>query len=188
MKFLGSHNWQRKFTDIAQQFWEHKNELQHRLAIHTNHGVAVGNKALVQIQADLTHVNRVMEMVFEQLNSNEERKVAKFVENKGGRERVLESDALLNDLLKLQNSRNVQSAAGNLVGPLMSVGELREGLTKDLEKVLEEDRKTFDQKFKAQQDQIEAVRATVVTQGDRITNLMLSGPYEQIVDRVRTLL
>ncbi|TCD61202.1 hypothetical protein EIP91_008790 [Steccherinum ochraceum] len=181
-KFFSSHNWESKFADVSTQFEDHKVALQHDLAIHTNRGVATANEALVGIQADL---RRLMQMVFESFRSGEEREVSAFVASKGGPEKVLKSDVLLAELLKMQKARDGRLGKSPLpFGDERSgVDDLRRDLTKDLGRILEENRSTFEHKFDAQQVQIERVRDTVVKEGDRIINTMLSGPHERIVNR-----
>lgn len=130
-----------------------------------------------------------MRLVFENLRTSEEREVAAFVASKGGVDKVLRSDTLLGDLLRLHRPREGPlTKSGPASGDDKSaVEEVRRDLSKDLEKIVEENRKTFDLKFDAQQAQIERVRDTVIKEGDRIIKSIINGPYERIVSKVRFL-
>lgn len=150
--------------------------------MHTNRGVANANQALSEIHTDL---RRLMGLIFENLSTREEREISDFVSSKGGRDEVLKDDALLGDLLRQQPEQATTKSQRSRESDDKSIlDEVRKEAAKDLEKVLEENRRTFEQKFDAQRLQIEEVRDTVVKEGDRIITAITSGPHDRIVNKV----
>ena len=150
--------------------------------MHTNRGVANANQALSEIHTDL---RRLMGLIFENLSTREEREISEFVSSKGGRDEVLKDDALLGDLLRQQPEQATMKSRRSRESDDKSIlDEVRKEAAKDLEKVLEENRRTFEQKFDAQRLQIEEVRDTVVKEGDRIITAITSGPHDRIVNKV----
>lgn len=171
--------------NISEQFEDHASRLQRDLAMHTNRVVANANQALSDIHTDL---RRLMRLIFENLNTREEREISEFVSSKGGRSEVLKNDTLLGDLLRQQpEPATTKSQRSREPDDKSILDEVRKEAAKDLAKVLKENRKTFEQKFDAQRLQIEEVRDTVVKEGDRIIYAITSGPHGRIVNKVSNL-
>lgn len=188
VKFFASHSWEGKFGSVSQQFDEHTTKLQSDLAVHTNRGVASANQMLLGIQSDL---GRLMKLVFESFRSSNEREISSFVTRYGGPEKVLKNDILLGDLIVLQRQQMDGPRKPACLNPpdrsiQDEVLEVRKETQKDIGKILEENKKTFDQRFEAQRAQIEEVRSTVVKEGDRIISTIVSGPHDRIVNKVRS--
>ena len=187
MKFFASHSWEGKFADISRQFEDHTSKLQRDLAVHTNRAVNNANQMLLGIQ---TNIDRLTKMIFERLRTGEEQEISTFVTSKGGAEKVLKSDALMGELMKTQQLRDDHPKYGpvNDDRSATTVLDVRRDATRDLDIVLAENRRTFEQKFEAQQIQMDKIRDTVVKEGDRIINTIISGPHDRIVNKVSYLI
>ena len=196
VKFFSSKSWQGKFADIASGFAEQTQQLQRDLAVLTNRGVA---SALDQLDSIQDKLNNLMEMVFHGLLSRQEQEISEFVMAKGGEEKVLQSDALLGELLKQLRSRDARlpvwkSGADTGEFSKVALEEVRRTVGLDIEIIMEDNRKTFENKFEAQRLQIVAelkdTQDAVVKQGDRIVQELeqIVGPHGQIVNKVRASL
>ena len=194
VKFFTSLKWQGKFTDVAQQFADHKTAIQFDLQIHASVGITTANIALSAVSTDMSklteNVGKLMEVVFERMRSPEEREVASLVAAQpGGVEAALKNDALLEQVLAAQKSKDGKGAgarrhgAGAEEDKTKTISELRAEVGKDVEQVLA-DNKYFEQKFEVVRMQVEEVKVSIKRETDRVIDTLLSGPHERIIDRV----
>ncbi|KAF9041891.1 hypothetical protein BDZ89DRAFT_1034712 [Hymenopellis radicata] len=160
VKILTSFKWEGKFTDLAVQFSEHKAGLQFDLQIHASLQLSAANVTLATVN---DNVAIIMKMVFTLMKTPEERELMAFITSKGGADKLVKDDALLNALLskqKVEKGRGDSRAKLGRAEPTLTVKDLREEINKDVEQVLEGNAKTFAEKFEAQRLQIEEVKVT----------------------------
>jgi hypothetical protein len=181
VKFFTSIKWQGKFADLAAQFATHKSNLESDLQLHISITVTNTSNTLASVDEKVTAMTVMMEMVFEKMQSPEEKEWAAFAEQNGGVERVLESDELM------KKAFEAKGAGGK--GGQMSLAEFEKELGKDVESVLAENTKVFEQKFGALEMSLREVNVTVQRQSDRVIEELLAGmsagPHERIIDKVR---
>ncbi|KAI1787462.1 hypothetical protein LXA43DRAFT_1029206 [Ganoderma leucocontextum] len=194
VKFFTSLKWQAKFTDVAQQFADHKAAIQFDLQIHASVGITTANVTLDAMSTDVgrltENVGKLMEVVFERMRSPEEREVASLVASQpGGVEAALKDDVLLEQVLAAQRSKDGKGARRHASGAgaqpedrTRTIAELRQEVNKDVEQVLA-DNKYFDQKFEVVRMQVDEVKVTIRRETDRMIDTLLSGPHERIIDR-----
>ncbi|KAF9041886.1 hypothetical protein BDZ89DRAFT_1059909 [Hymenopellis radicata] len=183
VKILTSFKWEGKFTDLALQFSEHKAGLQFDLQIHASLQLSAANVTLATVN---DNVAIIMKMVFTLMRTPEERELMAFITSKGGADKVVKDDALLNALLskqKVEKGRGDSRAKLGRAEPTLTVKDLREEINKDVEQVLEGNAKTFAEKFEAQRLQIEEVKVTIRHESDRVIDAVLAGPHERIKDQ-----
>ena len=196
VKFFTSLKWQGKFTDVAQQFADHKTAIQFDLQIHASVGITTANVTLSAVSTDMSklteNVGKLMEVVFERMRSPEEREVASLVAAQpGGVEAALKNDALLEQVLAAQKSKDGKGAGARRHGggsgaeedKTKTISELRAEVGKDVEQVLA-DNKYFEQKFEVVRMQVDEVKVSIKRETDRVIDTLLSGPHERIIDRV----
>ncbi|KAI0369608.1 hypothetical protein BV20DRAFT_945606 [Pilatotrama ljubarskyi] len=184
IKIFTSVKWQAKFTEVAEQFVNHKAALQLDLQMYTSVGVAATNSTLAVMSQN---IDKVMEMVFELLRSPEERELANFISSRpGGAEAVLKNDNLLKQVISRQRAPKdsvggAGAGAGELDAPL-TVASLQQEVERDVDSILRANT-FFEQKLEAMRLQIEEVRVTIKHESDRVIDAVLSGPHERIIDR-----
>ncbi len=192
VKFFTSLKWQAKFTDVAQQFSDHKTAIQFDLQIHASVGITTANITLNTMSTDVgkltENVGKLMEVVFERMRSPEEREVASLIASQpGGVEAALKNDVLLEQVLATQRSKDGKGArrhgGGAEEDKTRTISELRQEVNKDVEQVLAEN-KYFDQKFEVVRMQVDEVKVSIKRETDRVIDTLLSGPHERIIDRV----
>ena len=196
VKFFTSLKWQAKFTDVAQQFADHKTAIQSDLQIHASVRITTISVNLSALSAAMDrfteNVGKLMEVVFERMRSPEEREVASLVEAQpGGDEAALKNDVLLEKVLAAQKSNNGKGAGARRHGggsgaeedKTKTISELRLEVGKDVEQVLA-DNKYFEQKFEVVRMQVDEVKVSIKRETDRVIDAVLSGPHERIIDRV----
>ncbi|RPD72434.1 hypothetical protein L226DRAFT_154051 [Lentinus tigrinus ALCF2SS1-7] len=197
VKFFTSTKWQGKFTQVAQQFADHKAGIQFDLQIHASVGITTANVTLTAMNTSFTELNenvsKLMEVVFERMRTPEERDLSAFVAKEaGGIDAVLKNDKLLEEVLakrKFGSGKDVDEKGtkkrvvpGQTPDAVLTVTELRKEVNKDVEQVLA-DNKVFDQKFEAMKMQVDEVKVEIRHESDRVIDTILAGPHERIVDR-----
>ncbi|KAI0699900.1 hypothetical protein C8T65DRAFT_296564 [Cerioporus squamosus] len=197
VKFFTSTKWQGKFTEVAQQFADHKAGIQFDLQIHASIGITSANVTLTAMNTSFTELNenvsKLMEVVFERMRSPEERDLSVLVSKEpGGLDAVLKNDKLLEEVLAKQKTgagkdekamkRMKRAVPGQAPDAVLTVTELRQEVNKDVEQVLA-DNKFFDQKFEAMKMQVDEVKVEIKHESDRVIDTILAGPHERIVDR-----
>ncbi|RPD69596.1 hypothetical protein L226DRAFT_575426 [Lentinus tigrinus ALCF2SS1-7] len=193
VKFFTSTKWQGKFTEVAQQFADHKRGIQLDLQIHASVGITIANVALTAMSTSFMELNenvsKLMEVVFERMRTLEERDLSALVAKEaGGLDAVLKNDDILAEVLSKQKTgSNKEKGMKRRVmpgqsGAPLTVTELRKEVSKDVEQVLA-DNTFFDRKFEAMKIQVDEVKVEIRHESDRVIDTILAGPHERIVDR-----
>ncbi|KAA1470668.1 hypothetical protein DENSPDRAFT_798038 [Dentipellis sp. KUC8613] len=179
LKILSSYKWEHKFAAIAKEFATHAAKLQDDLSMYSSIGINSANKSLAVLSEKM---DEVMATVFKTFQSAEERQIGALVASKGGPEKVAGDNAALEQLLLKQKELEDGPGKKDHTGT-MTVGELRKDMRKDVEAVLSENSRTFNQKFELQQRQIaEEMKSAVFEARDDIIDAVLAGPYERVED------
>ena len=193
VKFFTSIKWQSKFADVAAQFVTHKSNIQSDLQLHISITVTSTSDTLASVNEKVTAITTMMGMVFEKMQSPEEKDWAAFVRQNGGVEQVLESEELKKKVIEKQKGETKDENKAGLKnvlsqGPSMTVTEFEKELGKDVETVLAENTKAFEQKFGAIEVSLREVNVTIQRQSDRVIEEVLAemhaGPHERILDKV----
>lgn len=178
-----SAKWKAKFTSVAQEFADHKRELQADLQMYASVGVGIINETLAVMGRN---VEKVMGVVFEFMASPQERELANFISGRlGGAENVLRDPRLLEQVIAKQGAPvdHDLSATGQGDERLTAV-TLRRDVAKDVDVFLQENW-TVAQKLEAKRIQLlEDVGKKVTHETDRVIRVLQSGPHEGIVDQV----
>jgi hypothetical protein len=193
VKFFTSPKWQAKFADLATQFATHKDNLHFDLQLHISVTVINVSDTLASVHGMVTEMSGMMQMVFEKMQSPEERDWAAFVRQNDGVERVLESEALMKRVIEKQkggtkDEKGASGKSGQPPKPSITLAEFEKELGKDVESVLAENTKAFEQKFGVIETKLQEVNVTITRQSDRVIKEVLdgmhAGPHERIVDKV----
>lgn len=190
MKFLTSLKWQGKFTAVAAEFIGHQKALQFDLQIQISVEITNANVTLSALNENVTNM---MKMIFDRLQSPEERELATFVESKGGVDVVLADDELLREVVKNQQKEEEKSTTKGIRPPdwrPLDLPGFRKELNKEVDTVLAENSKTFERRFEAVEISLREVKGTIVRESDRVIETILAGigkgPHERVLDKVCT--
>jgi hypothetical protein len=197
VKFFTSLKWQGKFADVAAQFVTHKSSIESDLQLHISITVTNTHVLVSSVDEKINAMTAMMELVFKKMQTYEEKELAAFAEQNGGVEHVLENGVLLKKVLEKQkvptkDDKGSTAAKGAPTQTSMSltVPELEKELRKDVETILAENTKAFDQKFGAIELSLREVHVTIQRQSDRVIEEVLAGmnagPHERIKDKVRS--
>ena len=189
--------WQSKFTDLATQFVSHRSNLESDLQIHISITVTDTSNTVASINEKVTAMTAMIGVVFEKMQSPEEKEWAAFARPHGGADRMLESDNLMKEVLEKQKKMLEKQKGGakdekGLTGKHgqlpTTLAEFEKELGKDVDTVLAENTKAFDQKFGAMEAALREVNVTIQRQSDRVIEEVLAGmhagPHERILDKV----
>ncbi|KAJ7291238.1 hypothetical protein C8J57DRAFT_1704891, partial [Mycena rebaudengoi] len=194
IKFFTSLKWEGKFEEAAQQFADHKTAIHQDLQIHISIGVSDANQSLASLNQN---VSIMMKLVFQQMVPPEERDIAQFVEKNGGPEAVLKDEKLLKQVMDKQpKSQSEPKSKGDRShgrtgqtpdSRASVVSDFKRDLAKDIDEILAENSRMFEQKFGAIELSLRDVKLTVVREGDRVVSEILAnldaGPHSRIIDR-----
>ena len=190
VKFFTSLKWQSKFADLAAQFVTHKSNLESDLQIHISITVTNTSDTLASVNEKVTAITTMIGMVFEKMQSPEEKEWAAFARKNGGVDRVLESEDLMKKVVEKQKSgAKDEKGSTNKHGQQPStLAEFEKELGKDVDAVLADNTKAFEQKFGAMEASLREVQVTIQRQSDRVIEEVLAGmhagPHERILDKV----
>ena len=128
----------------------------------------------------------MMEMVFEKMQSPEEKELAEFARQHDGIEKVLESPELKKQLFEEQERKGQKEARPSDIP--MTFAEFEQELAKDVKTVLEENRKQFEKKFEDFELLLQEAKVMRRRESDRVIQevsaRMQAGPHELIIDMV----
>ena len=147
--------------------------------MHTALGVERANQklAVVDVAVRASGTKLDMLLLFQQLRSPAERELWKFIESKGGPDKFLQDDALMNELI----ARTEKDAPGKLT----SLNEVKYDVRKDIADIIKENLEVSENKFQALKVNIRTqMEQTVRREGDRIIGTLLAGPQDRIIDPV----
>ena len=189
-----SSSWKPKFENIANQFEAHKRDLLADLQFHTSITAIKDHKLLTSLNKNIISMKAMMELVFERMQTPEERNLAEFVEKNKGVNYVLENPMLKKKVVEMENQR---SAPKDDKGPTgkgapaqteLTVPELEKEIRKGIDTILSENTEAFKRMFETFKSSLKDLDVTIKRQSDRvISEILASGPHERIKDRVRSL-
>ena len=168
----------------------HKSNLESDLQIHISITVTNTSDTLASVNEKVSAMTAMIGMVFEKMQSPEEKEWAVFARQHGGVERVLESDDLMKKVVEKQKSgaKDEKGSTGKHGQLPPTLAEFEKELGKDVDTVLAENTKGFEQKFGAMEASLREVTVTVQRQSDRVIEEVLAGmhagPHERILDKV----
>lgn len=146
----------------------------------------------------LTEVNDnvkvMMKMVFEGMTTPEEKELAALTHGKSA-DAILADDHTLKHILAKQSKGKDEKGGGrskdasSVDGGALTLVEFKHELSQDIDGVLAENSKLFEQKFSAMELSLKEITVTVQRQSDRVIEEILAGvsagPHEHIRDKVR---
>lgn len=186
--------WQSKFAEVAGQFADHKQGIQFDLHIHMSVEMTKANETLAEVNEN---VKVMMKMVFEGMNTPEEKEIVSLTQGRSV-DAVLADDHTLKQILAKQSKGKEEKGSGRLKDGIpadasaLTLGELKHELNQDIDTVLAENSKLFEQKFSAMELSLKEVKETIQRQSDRVIGEILAGvnagPYELIRDKVCPML
>jgi hypothetical protein len=147
---------------------------------------------LLKLCIDPNHRMNVIEAMFQNMVSPEQRRLSELVAVKGGVKALKEDDKVLRELekvvgketgapvTKLGRTRREPSKDTNL-----SVTSIRRDIFEDPNVAVEKNMAVFSRKFQAQKNQItDKLTLVVKRESDRVIQEVKGGPHERILDRV----
>ena len=189
VKFATSSVWKIDFAKMAARFENHKNNIELDLQMYTGITVANVNITLTSVDAKITAMKAMMEIVFDKMQSFEEKELAEFVWRNGGTEGLLENSELKKKLFEKEKKR-----ATDEMGPSTmpeTLDEFEQELEKNVQTVLEENRKSFEKRFEEFKLLLQETKGTIRHESDRVIQevsaRIQAGPHEQIIDKVHCL-
>lgn len=170
----------------------HKSSIESDLQLHISITVTNTSNTLTSVNEKVTAMTAMMGMVFEKMQSPDEKEWAAFAGRNGGVDGVLASNELMKQVFEKQKGeKGPVSKSGPLQDPLTTLADFERELGKDVESVLSENAKVFEQKFGVIEMSLREVNVTIQRQSDRVIEEVLAGlhagPHERIIDKVRGL-
>lgn len=146
------------------------------------------NQTLAEVNEN---VKVMMKMVFEGMNTSEEKEIVALTQSRGV-DAVLADDHTLKQILAKQSKGKEEKGSGRSKdanpADALTLGELKHELNQDVDTVLAENSKLFEQKFAAMELSLKEVTETIERQSDRVIDEILAGvnagPHERIRDKV----
>ncbi|KAK7027265.1 hypothetical protein VNI00_015354 [Paramarasmius palmivorus] len=190
--YFKSADWRIEFTQIAQEFEDHKAAISHVIQLTMASQTSSTEARLTLMQQDTSQIpdikenlRMLIEFFFARLPSPEESKVAQFVKEHGGRDTVLESDKTL--ALLAQHMEPVVEDKGtkgdvHRISWAQKTAELRKELERKVTLVSEEERSFFQKKFEMVQSGLKQVEGELKRQGDRVVTAVTEGPHDRLKD------
>jgi hypothetical protein len=177
--------WKSSFEDFAYKFARDKEGIAYDLQLHTQAAMVNAEESLERIEK---RMQNMMNLVFNDLCSPEEKAFEDFIQSRGGPESVVEKDSHLSELLAMESHNKhhwdirVKHAQRQDTESLLA--RAREQFRKSVTQVIEENAKVFAQKFEAQMEQILHTQNIIVRESDRVIKTVLTGPHERLLDPV----
>ena len=171
----------------------HKSDLQSDLQLHISITVTHISDRFASLDEKVSLMTEMMDMVFREMQSPDEKELAAFARRNGGAERVLKNDGLLKEVFENQqgDAKDEKGSTGISGQMPMPLAEFKQELAKDVETVLAENTKAFEQKFGDIQLSLREVNVTIKRQSDRVIGVLVgmhAGPHDRILDKVLILL
>lgn len=163
MKVFKSIVWEGQLEEYASKFVDHRENLQHDLAMHAS------------LTIDSLGQNVNVMLLLRQLQSPVERDLAKFIHDNGGPEAFLQDDRLWEELRKRAPPDELDA----------SRSELQKELTADVKEIIKAREDVFIRKFEAKQvSLLDEMDTRMVREGDRIIKALGGATYERLIDPV----
>lgn len=148
------------------------------------------NQTLVEVNEN---VKVMMKMVFEGMTTPEEKELAVYTHGKSA-DAILTDEHALKHILAKQSKGKDEKGGGRskdaspVDGGVLTLAEFKHELSQDIDTVLAENSKLFEQKFSAMELSLKEVTVTIQRQSDRVIEEILAGvsagPHEHIRDKV----
>ena len=186
VKFATSSRWKIDFAEMAAQFETHKDNLGFDLHMYTGIIVTNVNTTVTSVNEKVTAMKAMMEMVFNKMQSLEEKELVEFAQRNGGTEGLLENSELKWKLFEKEKKRS-----NDQIGPSAlpaTFADFEQELEKNVKTVLEENRKAFNKRFEEFKLLLLETKGTIRHESDRVIQevsaTIHAGPHEQIIDKV----
>ena len=171
----------------------HKSNLQSDLQLHISITVTHISDRFASLDEKVSLMTEMMAMVFREMQSPDEKELAAFARRNGGAEQVLKNDRLLKEVFENQqgDAKDEKGSTRISCQMPMPLAEFKQELAKDVETVLAENAKAFEQKFGDIQLSLREVNVTIKRQSDRVIGVLVgihAGPHDRILDKVLILL
>lgn len=177
VRFLRKSNWKSQFVEIASRFEAHKADLDSDLRMYITINVKHINSAV-------THIGPMMEAVFAEILSPEEKELSEFADKHGGIKGLLNNSWPKEQLFsKLEGNKKDPS------GMSMTIGEFTKELEKDVTTILDENKDAFEERFRGIESLLDAPARTK-QESDRVikeVSAIHAGPHDQVIDKVRRI-
>ena len=186
VKFATSTRWKIDFAKMAAQFETHKDNLGLDLQMYTGITVTNVSVTLTSVDEKITTMKAMMEIVFDKMQSLEEKELAEFARQNGGTEGLLENSELKKKLFEKEKSRAKNNKGPHGVPETLT--EFEQELEKNVKTVLEENKKAFEMRFEEFKLLLQETKGTIRHESDRVIQEVSArihaGPHEQIIDMV----
>ena len=186
VKFVTSPKWKTNFAEMAAQFETHKDDLGLDLHMYTGMVVTNVNIMLTSVDEKVTAMNAMMEIVFNKMQSVEEKELAEFARQNGGTEGLPENSELKKKLFEKEKKKSKDT-----IGPSAmpaTFADFEQELQKNVKTVLEENRDAFEKRFEEFKLLLLETKGTIRHESDRVIQevsiTIHAGPHEQIIDMV----
>lgn len=187
VKILKSPVYESRLAAFSVTFADHRKELEFTLTIHTTVGVDAANVALAELSKGMKAVNEKLDMiaVFRRLDTPQEKKLQKFVNENGGPEAVIANDQGMAALADLEKDEPVSGTKKQIKVDIMVVNKMRLEFREDFEGSLQKNMTVFARKLEMQAKQIvDDVEAIVRRESNLVIRAVISGPHDRIIDPV----
>lgn len=186
-KAVKSGVYESRLADFGVRFLDHKNKLEHSLAIHTSLGVDSANEKLDNQERRLSSIEEKLNMIllFRKLDSPRERDVQRFIDDNGGAKACIYNDELLEELVA-KSGDSLTRLSGREAGRRSNdLPDIRKKLSKELQEDIDEafnrNMVLFERKLEIQSKQL---TETIQQESDHIISTLLSGAHDRIIDPV----
>jgi hypothetical protein len=166
---------------------EQKEHLRDALLLHGSVTLSALERSIGGMNKKVDRLHNIMEAMFAQFCSPEERELVTLIDRKGGIEAVRGDDDALTDAVRWARRRSEQAMRPGLGDDsALTLSQLKAELSRNLEDTIAENRKAFEGKWGLQIKKIKELKNHVTHEGDRIIAAIREGPHDRIIDPVRS--
>ncbi|KAF8502001.1 hypothetical protein BU17DRAFT_102075 [Hysterangium stoloniferum] len=193
IKLLTSLKWQPKFTAVTEAFALNRARLLEDLQLHVSISIVSARTTLTAMEGNITLLTR---MIFELLRSQEERDMDEFIKKNGGVEVVSQNPILLDTLLRrlqrqapdMPEKRQKDDSGIDMPRKRqrddsgLTVTKLQEQLGVEVDVIIKENSKAFEQQCEVLKIQIDEVKGIVKRESKRTIDVIREGAHDRIRD------
>ncbi|KAF8510368.1 hypothetical protein BU17DRAFT_55442, partial [Hysterangium stoloniferum] len=193
IKLLTSYKWQLKFTEVTEAFASNRAGLLEDIQLHVSISIVSTRSTLAAMEGNISLLTK---MIFELLRSQEEREMDEFIEKNGGVEVVSQNPILLDTLLSrlqrqapgMPEKRQKDDSGIDMPGKRrrddsgMTVTKLQEQLGVEVDVIIKENSKAFEQQCEVLRIQIDEVKGVVKRESKRTIDVIREGAHDRIRD------
>ena len=197
VKYFTSFIWKPKFEGIANQFEAHKRDLHADLQFHIGITVSKIHRTLTSVNENIIGTKAMVELIFERMQTPEERELAVYVEENKGADHVLSNAMLKKEVVDMVNQRCATkddkgpTGKGAPAQTALTVPELEKEILKDVDTILAENAEAFERMFGTIESLLKGFDMRIKHESDRIISEIVAsmqvGPHGRIIDRVSSL-